>query len=165
MMHATSLSVESNVRAATTILAAVLLSIAVAINPAQAQSEVRVLVNDEPITSYDIKTRAQMLRVFSRGAQGEQQAVEQLIDERLMLQEAKRLKIVVSDAEVDRELADRADREELGPGLLVAKIHDMRLELHLLLMERDQRLPAEGREGMEIEHQRHRRTSRGHSGG
>src|SRR3712207_4996343 len=54
------------------------------------QSSVRILVNDQPITSQDIKSRTQMLRVFSRGQQGEKEAIEQLIDERLQLQEAKR---------------------------------------------------------------------------
>jgi peptidyl-prolyl cis-trans isomerase SurA len=83
--------------------------------PALGQSAVRVLVNDDAITTHDIKTRAQMLRVFSRGAQGEKEAVEQLIDERLMLQEADRLRMVVSDAEVDQEFADRAKKAGTTP--------------------------------------------------
>ena len=81
-----------------------------AVMPAFGQSAIRVLVNDDAITTHDIKTRAQMLRVFSRGAQGEKEAVEQLIDEKLMLQEAERLRMVVSDAEVDQEFADRAKK-------------------------------------------------------
>ena len=39
--------------------------------------------------------------LFTRGQQGEKQAIEQLIEERLMLQEAKRRNVDVSDAEVD----------------------------------------------------------------
>jgi peptidyl-prolyl cis-trans isomerase SurA len=96
-------------------LTAGLLSLTFATGLALAQSEIRVLVNDEPITSYDINARTQMLRVFSRGTQGEDQAVEQLIDERLMLQEAKRLRIQVTDAEVDREFADRAKKAGTTP--------------------------------------------------
>ncbi len=86
-----------------------------AVMPAFGQSAIRVLVNDDAITTHDIKTRAQMLRVFSRGAQGEKEAVEQLIDEKLMLQEAERLRMVVSDAEVDQEFADRAKKAGTTP--------------------------------------------------
>ena len=58
---------------------------------AHAQSTIRVLVNDEPITSFDIKQRTRMLaRLHASGKQGEKQAIDQLIEERLMLQEAKR---------------------------------------------------------------------------
>ena len=115
MMFSRSLLVKSTGQAAAAVVTAVLLSIAVATVPARGQSEVRVLVNDDPITSYDISTRAQMLRVFSRGTQGDKEAVEQLIDERLMLQEAARLRMVVSDAEVDEEFADRAKKAGTTP--------------------------------------------------
>jgi peptidyl-prolyl cis-trans isomerase SurA len=78
--------------------------------PAYSQSEVRILVNDEPITSGDIKNRTQMLRVFSKGKQGEKDAIEQLIDEKLMLQEAVKRKMTVSDADVDQEIKSRAEQ-------------------------------------------------------
>jgi peptidyl-prolyl cis-trans isomerase SurA len=80
-----------------------------------AQSAVRVLVNDEPVTSYDIRNRTQMLRLFSRGQQGEKQAIEQLIDEKLMLQEAKRRNVSVTDEEVQQEMARRAAASRLSP--------------------------------------------------
>ncbi len=83
--------------------------------PAAAQSSVKILVNDEPITSQDVKNRTAMLRVFSRGKQGEKDAIEQLIDERLMMQEAKRRSMVASDEKVDEEFASRAKDAKLGP--------------------------------------------------
>jgi len=86
-----------------------------AVAPAFAQSAVRVLVNDEPITSFDIQNRARMLAVFTRGKEGEKQAIEQLIDERLMVQEAKRRSMLASDAEVDEEFARRAAQSKLAP--------------------------------------------------
>ena len=73
-----------------------------------AQSTIKVLVNDEPITSYDITQRGKMLRVFTGGKQGEKQAIDQLIEERLMLQEAKRRNVEVTDEELDAEIANRA---------------------------------------------------------
>jgi peptidyl-prolyl cis-trans isomerase SurA len=82
--------------------------------PAAAQSAIRVLVNDHPITSYDVQNRSKMLRLFSRGQQGEKDAIEQLIDERLMLEEAKRRNVSVTDAEVDQEFARRASSARLS---------------------------------------------------
>jgi peptidyl-prolyl cis-trans isomerase SurA len=76
--------------------------------PGSAQSSIRVLVNGDPVTTYDIQARGRMLSVFSRGQQGESAAMEQLIDERLMLQEAERRGVVISDADVDAEFASRA---------------------------------------------------------
>lgn len=87
--------------------------------PAVAQSAVKILVNDQPITTYDIKTRTQMVRVFSRGKEGEKTATEQLIEERLKAQEAKRRNVSVSDAEVEDEFARRAAQLKLQPGQFV----------------------------------------------
>ena len=85
-----------------------------AAGPAAAQSSIRVLVNDEPITSLDIQQRAKMMSVFTRGKQGEKDAIDQLIDERLMLQEAKRRNITVEDSEVYDELTNRAKAAKLN---------------------------------------------------
>ncbi len=90
--------------AAAFVLAA--LAFFVAPTPASANS-IRVLVNDEPITTYDIQQRSQMIRVFTRGKAGEKQAIDQLIDEKLMLQEAARRHISVSDQDVEQEIANR----------------------------------------------------------
>ena len=85
------------------------------VTAASAQSAVRVLVNDQPITTQDVKSRTQMLRIFSRGQQGEKEAIEQLIDERLQLQEAKRRGMTVSDEKVDEAFAERAKGAKLSP--------------------------------------------------
>ena len=82
--------------------------------PALAQSAIRVLVNDEPITSLDIQQRTKMIGIFSRGNQGEKQAIDQLIEEHLMLQEAKRRNVDVTDEEVDQEFANRARAAKLS---------------------------------------------------
>jgi peptidyl-prolyl cis-trans isomerase SurA len=82
---------------------------------AAAQGTIKVLVNDEAITSYDIQSRGKMLALFSRGKQGEKEALDQLIDERLMTQEAKLRNVVVTDAEVDEEFASRASGAKLTP--------------------------------------------------
>jgi peptidyl-prolyl cis-trans isomerase SurA len=74
---------------------------------------IKVLVNDEPITSLDIQQRAKMMSIFSRGKEGEKEATDQLIDEALMVQEAKRRHVTISDEEVDAEFAMRAKAAKL----------------------------------------------------
>lgn len=101
------------VRQMLTALAAALFGLIVA--GAASASTIKVLVNDEPITSFDVQQRTQMLKVFSRGKQGQKDAIEQLIDETLMLQEAKKRHITVSDDEVDQEFAGRARAVKLSP--------------------------------------------------
>jgi peptidyl-prolyl cis-trans isomerase SurA len=84
------------------------------VTAALAQSTIRILVNDIAITSYDISQRAKMLSVFSRNQQGEKEAIEQLIDERLMLQEALSRGVKLTDAEIDEEIAKRASAAKLS---------------------------------------------------
>jgi peptidyl-prolyl cis-trans isomerase SurA len=103
----------------TRVLAALALTFAVAEMAAPphaiAQSAIRVVVNDEPVTTYEVQNRTRMLRLFSGGRQGEEEALEQLIDEKLMLQEAKRRGMGVTEAEVDAEFARRAGQAGLSP--------------------------------------------------
>lgn len=91
--------------------------------PAMAQTMVKILVNDDPITNVDIKNRTQMLKVFSKGKQGEKDAIDQLVDERLMLQEAAKRKITVSDAEIDQEINNRAQQIKLTPAQFNMAMH------------------------------------------
>jgi peptidyl-prolyl cis-trans isomerase SurA len=97
--------------------AAALLAVAVgclAGAPAGATT-IKVLVNDQPITSLDIQQRGRMMNVFTHGKEGEKQAVDQLIDEALMLQEAKRRNVNIGDDEVNAELGKRAKAAKLSP--------------------------------------------------
>jgi peptidyl-prolyl cis-trans isomerase SurA len=99
---------------------AALLAIAVfsALPPAMAQSAIKVLVNEEPITTYDIRNRTGFLRLTTRGRANSKQATEDLIDERLKMQEATRRRITVSDKQVDRAFGQIASRAKLTPARL-----------------------------------------------
>lgn len=90
--------------------------------PAGAQSTIKVLVNDSPITSYDIANRERFLRLTSRGRAGRKQAVNELIEEKLKLQEAKRLRISIADADVDRAFGNIAKNVKLTPAKLTAAL-------------------------------------------
>lgn len=77
---------------------------------------VAAIVNDEPITSFDVRQRTLYL-IIRQGikeptqeiiAQAAEQALNSLINERLQIQEAKKFKLKMSDAEIDRVLANQA---------------------------------------------------------
>lgn len=68
--------------------------------PASA-SEIAVIVNRTPITSYDIQRRAAFMKLQRRKGNLNEQAEQELIDQALRVAEAQRLGIRVSDEQVD----------------------------------------------------------------
>jgi peptidyl-prolyl cis-trans isomerase SurA len=100
------------------LLPALLLAGGLAAGEALAQSAIKVLVNDEPVTTYDVKSRTQFLKLTSQGQASEAEALEELIDERLKLQEAKRRNVTVSEGEIDEAFAEIAARAKMSPDQL-----------------------------------------------
>lgn len=83
--------------------------------PAVATS-IAILVNDEPVTQYDIAQRQKLIQATARGtANPKQKAIDELIDERLKMQAARRVGITVSSAEVDQAFNAIASRVQLSP--------------------------------------------------
>ena len=86
-----------------------------------AQSAIKVVVNGEAITSNEISTRARFLRLVDRsttGASVERAAMEELVEERLKLQEAKRVGMDVSPGQVEAAFAGIAGRLKVTPAQL-----------------------------------------------
>ncbi|HMN84699.1 MAG TPA: SurA N-terminal domain-containing protein [Bauldia sp.] len=82
-----------------------------------AASTIRVKVNDQPITSYDIAQRAALLRLT--GAKGgEKAALEELIDETLQFIEGAKRGVSISDARVDQVIAGIASSMKMTPAQL-----------------------------------------------
>jgi peptidyl-prolyl cis-trans isomerase SurA len=83
-----------------------------AVNPA---AGVAAIVNDEVISTYDVNQRA-LLLLAGAGIEGSRenldrargQAMRDLVDERLQLQEAKEKKITVDAEQIDRQIAEIA---------------------------------------------------------
>jgi peptidyl-prolyl cis-trans isomerase SurA len=119
--------------------------------PAQpAQTEGRTIegiiaiVNDQPISYSDVRERASLL-LLSLGArqptqdqiqQVTSQALDELIDEKLQLQEAGEYEVEVSDADIQRSIEDMAsqsglDRESLINTLLSAGVNPSSLEAQM----------------------------------
>ena len=64
-------------------------------------AEVKYIVNKEPITSYDIQRRTAMLKLMQRRGNLRQIGTDEMIEQVLRDQEARRLRISISNAQVD----------------------------------------------------------------
>jgi peptidyl-prolyl cis-trans isomerase SurA len=89
------------------IAAAVLAAVGPA--PARAQALVAV-VNGDPITAVDIAQRQRLHQLSGRANVTRQQVLEELIDQRLKLQVARRSNITIENSDVDRAFASMAQR-------------------------------------------------------
>jgi len=78
-------------------------------------NSIEVLVNDEPISSFDINQRLRLVIAISGGVttqeeflQVRDQVIRSMVDERLQLQEAAEVELVVEDAQLEQFFARRA---------------------------------------------------------
>ena len=83
-----------------------------------AQSAIKVVVGDQPITTYEISQRAKFLQLTQRATNATKLATDELIDEKLQLAEARKRGIVVSEAEVNDAYASIASRLKMSPDQL-----------------------------------------------
>ncbi|MHA6288372.1 peptidylprolyl isomerase [Maricaulis sp. CAU 1757] len=99
-------------------LSACLAVLGLATASAQTTEGVAALVNDEPITTVDVRNRMRLI-IASTGmtqldeetlARVQDQAIRGLIDEHLQLQAASEYDITVEDEEINRSLLDLANR-------------------------------------------------------
>lgn len=81
-----------------------------------AASEVRVIVNDEVVTSYDIARRSAFLRLQQRGGNVSQAATEELTEEALKRDAIRRAGIRIPDSMVDDAFANFAQRNNMSAG-------------------------------------------------
>ena len=85
--------------------------------PAQQVEGIAAVVNDEPITTLDVRDRMRLI-ISSAGIQPDEQtlariqeqAIRGLIEETLQLQQAREFDLQVEEAEVDESIADLAAR-------------------------------------------------------
>lgn len=77
-------------------------------------TNIRVLVNRSPITNYDIKKRAAFLRLRRIGGNRTQKATEELIEEKLKMDEAGKRRSIANDSIVDKAFSGFAKRNKLS---------------------------------------------------
>ena len=89
-------------------------------DPAGAQQRIVAVVNDDVISAQDLNDRLQLVTLTSGIPDSEEararlapQVLRSLIEETLQLQEAERLDITVEDAEIQRTLANIAERNQM----------------------------------------------------
>ncbi|HYF21912.1 MAG TPA: peptidylprolyl isomerase [Caulobacteraceae bacterium] len=93
---------------------------------------VAALVNDDVISTYDLKQRM-MLLMATTGVQPteenlpriQQQALRSLIDERLQLQELKRFEVEIDEAEIEAEVEQLANDNNITKEQLLAGLQSM----------------------------------------
>ncbi len=85
-------------------------------NAPQPLNSIEVLVNDEPISSFDINQRLRLVIAISGGVstqeeflQVREQVIQSMVDERLQLQEAAEVELEVSDEQLEQFFARRAE--------------------------------------------------------
>src|SRR3954464_8644213 len=87
-------------------------------SPSQLRAQsVAVMVNGEPITHYDIEQRSK-LNALSHKAATRQQVIEELIDEKVKIKEAKRFGVDPSSSDIDSAFAQMSSRMRTTPDAL-----------------------------------------------
>jgi peptidyl-prolyl cis-trans isomerase SurA len=90
---------------------------------ALAQTKVVALVNDEPLTNFQVRARAKFISVTSRRPNNDalrKDALEQLIEEQIKLQEARRLGVGVEDGQIDSAYGRMARRLDMNGSQLTS---------------------------------------------
>lgn len=85
-----------------------------------ANAAIRVVVNDVPITDYDISQRARLITLTQRVAASvaKKQAEEELVDDQVKLTEAERVGITIGQSEVDNAYNNIARNVKMSPAQL-----------------------------------------------
>lgn len=91
--------------------AAVLLATATLVLGSTAQAQqVVARVNGDPITAVDVAQRKRLIQLSTHKAPGQKEVLDDLIDEQLKVQVARRYRLEISEAEVDNVIATMASR-------------------------------------------------------
>lgn len=119
----------------------VLAAVAARSAPVAAQDSLRAaaIVNDEVVSILDVVMRIR-LAIIGAGVEDSPQVrerigpqiLQRLIDERLQLQEAKRLDIAISEEEVEQAIAGMARQNQLGPEQFLEALRSQRISPSIL---------------------------------
>ena len=102
---------------------------------AQAEQSIVVLVNDDPITVYDIEQRQRFLAVTTQEQPSpalKKKATDMLIEERLQIQQARKLGITSDEQDVNKVLAGMAKNNNMSPEQLGSALGQMGVNIKTL---------------------------------
>lgn len=90
--------------------------------PVHAQGIVAV-VNDEPISRFDVEQRMRFIALTTKQQPSEalkKEALEMLVDERIQMQQGKKLNITVDESEIAKAVGEMAQRNNMDEAKLTA---------------------------------------------
>ncbi|OCK60128.1 SurA N-terminal domain-containing protein [Bradyrhizobium sp. LMTR 3] len=90
-------------------------------SPLQAQS-VAVMVNGEPITTLDIEQRTKLNFLTTRKQMPRKEVIEELIDEKVKIKEAKRFGVDPTASDIDQAFAGMSQRMRISPEQLTKSL-------------------------------------------
>jgi peptidyl-prolyl cis-trans isomerase SurA len=90
--------------------------------PSPALAQVVLIINGEVITNWDIDQRAKFNLLASHKTQPRREIIEELIDDKLKAQIAKRYKIDLTDKDVDQQYAEMAKRLHISADQLTQQL-------------------------------------------
>ncbi|KRR01006.1 SurA N-terminal domain-containing protein [Bradyrhizobium valentinum] len=91
------------------------------VSPLRAQSVV-VMVNGEPITSLDIEQRTKLNFLTTRKQMPRQEVIDELINEKVKIKEAKRFGVDPTASDIDQAYAQMSQRMRLSPEQLTKSL-------------------------------------------
>jgi peptidyl-prolyl cis-trans isomerase SurA len=105
------------------LLAAILLVLTASVaSTAVRAQQVVVVVNGEPITALDIEQRSKLIQLSTHKVPPRQDVIDELINEKLKVREAKKFGLDVSASEVDGAYASMASRMRYTPEQLTQSL-------------------------------------------
>jgi peptidyl-prolyl cis-trans isomerase SurA len=91
--------------------------------PLHAQSVV-VMVNGEPITNYDIEQRSKLNFLTTHKQQSRQEVINELIDEKVKIKEAKRFGVDPTSSDIDQSFAAMSQRMRISADQLAKTLEN-----------------------------------------
>ena len=101
----------------------------------QTEQSIVVLVNDDPITVYDVEQRQRFLAVTTQEQPSpalKKKATDMLIEERLQIQQGRKLGITPDEDEVNKVLVGMAQNNKMSPDQLAAALGQMGVNVKTL---------------------------------
>ena len=95
---------------------------------AQAEQSIVVLVNDDPITIYDVEQRERFLAVTTQEQPSpalKKKATDMLIEERLQIQQGRKLGLTPDEDDVNKVLVGMAKNNNMSPDQLATALGQM----------------------------------------
>ncbi len=90
-------------------------------SPLRAQS-VAVMVNGEPITTFDIEQRSRLIKISTHKPPSRQQVIDELIDEKVKVKEAKKYGVNPTSTDIDHAYANMGARMGMSPEQLTKSL-------------------------------------------